>query len=83
MVPIRRAESSLASFSICQCSVSPRPHGSIPFTDEIRCAVDRRRELQSRISIFFASASISGAFSGLLAAAIVNLDGKGGQEGWR
>ncbi|GAA5846979.1 hypothetical protein JCM5353_008620 [Sporobolomyces roseus] len=43
----------------------------------------RRRELQSRISIFFASASISGAFSGLLAAAIVNLDGKGGQEGWR
>ncbi|GAA5876599.1 hypothetical protein JCM16303_003595 [Sporobolomyces ruberrimus] len=43
----------------------------------------RRRELQSRISIFFASASISGAFSGLLAAAIINLDGKGGQEGWR
>ncbi|GAA5936451.1 uncharacterized protein JCM15063_001890 [Sporobolomyces koalae] len=43
----------------------------------------RRKELQSRISIFFASASISGAFSGLLAAAIINLDGKGGQEGWR
>ncbi|GAA5974985.1 hypothetical protein JCM5350_004531 [Sporobolomyces pararoseus] len=43
----------------------------------------RRRELQTRISIFFASASISGAFSGLLAAAIINLDGKGGQEGWR
>ncbi|GAA6059485.1 hypothetical protein JCM10212_002228 [Sporobolomyces blumeae] len=43
----------------------------------------RRRELQSRISIFFASASISGAFSGLLAAAILNLDGVGGQEGWR
>ncbi|GAA6017703.1 hypothetical protein JCM11491_001175 [Sporobolomyces phaffii] len=43
----------------------------------------RRQELQSRISIFFASASISGAFSGLLAAAIINLDGKGGQEGWR
>ncbi|GAA5853001.1 hypothetical protein JCM5353_003916 [Sporobolomyces roseus] len=43
----------------------------------------RRRELQTRISAFFASASLSGAFSGLLAAAIVNLDGKGGQEGWR
>ncbi|GAA5916477.1 uncharacterized protein JCM6883_006804 [Sporobolomyces salmoneus] len=43
----------------------------------------RRRELQTRISAFFASASLSGAFSGLLAAAIVNLNGKGGQEGWR
>lgn len=43
----------------------------------------RRRELQTRISAFFAAASLSGAFSGLLAAAIVNLDGKGGQEGWR
>ncbi|GAA5936454.1 uncharacterized protein JCM15063_001891 [Sporobolomyces koalae] len=43
----------------------------------------RRRELQTRISAFFASASLSGAFSGLLAAAIVNLDGKGGQAGWR
>ncbi|GAA6059484.1 hypothetical protein JCM10212_002227 [Sporobolomyces blumeae] len=43
----------------------------------------RRRELQTRISVFFGSASLSGAFSGLLAAAIVNLDGKGGEEGWR
>ncbi|GAA5975345.1 hypothetical protein JCM11641_005946 [Rhodosporidiobolus odoratus] len=43
----------------------------------------RRRELQTRISLFFAAASLSGAFSGLLAAAIINLDGKGGQEGWR
>ncbi|BGO92174.1 hypothetical protein NBRC10512v2_004440 [Rhodotorula toruloides] len=43
----------------------------------------RRHELQTRISLFFSAASLSGAFSGLLAAAIINLDGKGGQEGWR
>lgn len=44
---------------------------------------DRRHELQTRISLFFSAASLSGAFSGLLAAAILNLDGKGGQAGWR
>lgn len=44
---------------------------------------DRRHELQTRISLFFSAASLAGAFSGLLAAAIVKLDGKGGQEGWR
>ncbi|GAA5966519.1 hypothetical protein JCM8115_002703 [Rhodotorula mucilaginosa] len=43
----------------------------------------RRHELQTRISLFFSAASLAGAFSGLLAAAIVKLDGKGGQEGWR
>ncbi|CEQ41384.1 SPOSA6832_03073, partial [Sporobolomyces salmonicolor] len=43
----------------------------------------RRHELQTRISLFFSAASLSGAFSGLLAAAIINLNGKGGQAGWR
>ncbi|TNY19409.1 major facilitator superfamily domain-containing protein [Rhodotorula diobovata] len=43
----------------------------------------RRHELQTRISLFFSAASLSGAFSGLLAAGIVNLDGKGGYAGWR
>ncbi|GAA6032537.1 hypothetical protein JCM8097_004805 [Rhodosporidiobolus ruineniae] len=46
----------------------------------------RRRELQTRISLFFSAASLSGAFSGLLAAAIINLDGKGAgsfTQGWR
>ncbi|GJE85463.1 hypothetical protein PsYK624_015420 [Phanerochaete sordida] len=35
-----------------------------------------------RISIFFAAASLAGAFSGLLAAAIVNMDNVGGKPGW-
>ncbi|KAK5047589.1 hypothetical protein LTR84_006686 [Exophiala bonariae] len=43
----------------------------------------RRHELQTRISFFFSAAALSGAFSGLLAAGIVRMDGLGGMEGWR
>ncbi|KAI9568125.1 major facilitator superfamily domain-containing protein [Boletus coccyginus] len=35
-----------------------------------------------RIATFYMSASLSGAFSGLLAAAIEQLDGRGGKPGW-
>ncbi|OJA15235.1 hypothetical protein AZE42_07981 [Rhizopogon vesiculosus] len=41
-----------------------------------------RERLQIRVATFFASASLSGAFSGLLAAAITNINGKGGRPGW-
>lgn len=43
----------------------------------------RRAELQIRIAFFFTAVSLSGAFSGLLAAAIQQLDGKGGLRGWQ
>ncbi|TFK55686.1 MFS general substrate transporter [Heliocybe sulcata] len=43
----------------------------------------RRQELQLRISIFYAAVSLSGAFGGLLATAIVKMDGIGGLAGWR
>ncbi|MBW0464046.1 hypothetical protein O181_003761 [Austropuccinia psidii MF-1] len=42
-----------------------------------------RRELQTRIALFYSSASLSGAFSGLLAYAIVHLDGRASLVGWR
>lgn len=38
--------------------------------------------LLDRIATFFASSSLSGAFSGLLAAAIDEINGKGGRPGW-
>ncbi|KAF8659466.1 hypothetical protein AX16_001833 [Volvariella volvacea WC 439] len=42
-----------------------------------------RHLLQTRITTFFSSASISGAFSGLLAFGIVNgMEGVGGRPGW-
>ncbi|KDR78098.1 hypothetical protein GALMADRAFT_119009 [Galerina marginata CBS 339.88] len=41
-----------------------------------------RAELSTRIAFFFSAASLSGAFSGLLAAAITNLHGVGGKPAW-
>ncbi|KAH8894561.1 MFS general substrate transporter [Thozetella sp. PMI_491] len=38
---------------------------------------------QTRIAIFYTASAASGAFSGLLAYAIVKMDGVGGYEGWR
>ncbi|EMD42007.1 hypothetical protein CERSUDRAFT_90608 [Gelatoporia subvermispora B] len=42
----------------------------------------KRTELGTRVAVFFTSATIAGAFSGLLAAAIHNMDGIGGKPGW-
>ncbi|KAF9477431.1 MFS general substrate transporter [Pholiota conissans] len=41
-----------------------------------------RRELALRIAFFFSAASLSGAFSGLLAAGISQMAGVGGKPGW-
>jgi MFS family permease len=43
----------------------------------------RRTEFGLRAAIFFSAATVSGAFGGLLSAAIANMDGVGGYEGWR
>ncbi|KAF9038139.1 MFS general substrate transporter [Panaeolus papilionaceus] len=41
-----------------------------------------RKELSLRIAFFFSTASLAGAFSGLLAAALSNLHGVGNLPGW-
>ncbi|KAJ5668877.1 hypothetical protein N7462_009947 [Penicillium macrosclerotiorum] len=41
------------------------------------------KDLALRISYFYCASALSGAFSGLLAAAIAQMDGVGGLEGWR
>ncbi|KAK1996998.1 MFS general substrate transporter [Colletotrichum falcatum] len=41
------------------------------------------KDLSSCISFFYCASALSGAFSGLLAAGIAELDGLGGLEGWR
>jgi MFS family permease len=42
----------------------------------------KRSEFGIRAAIFFSAAAVSGSFGGLLAAAIYNLNRKGGQPGW-
>lgn len=41
------------------------------------------KNLATRISYFYCASALSGAFSGLLAAGIAQMDGVGGYEGWR
>ena len=43
----------------------------------------RRDELQLRIAMFYSFSALSGAFSGLLAAAISKMHGLGGLSGWQ
>ena len=43
----------------------------------------RPHELQIRVGLFFCAAALSGAFSGLLAAAIENMEGLRGMHGWQ
>ncbi|KAF5374740.1 hypothetical protein D9758_000400 [Tetrapyrgos nigripes] len=43
----------------------------------------KRDEMGSKIAYFFSSATVAGAFSGLLAVAIHNMDGVGSLAGWR
>lgn len=40
-------------------------------------------ELSARVSIYYAGAAVSGAFSGLLAYALAKMDGIAGVAGWR
>ncbi|KAK0243687.1 major facilitator superfamily domain-containing protein [Armillaria nabsnona] len=42
-----------------------------------------RSKMTTRVAAFFASASLSGAFSGILAYGIIRMDGVGGRAGWR
>lgn len=43
----------------------------------------KRYELQWRVSLFFSASILAGAFSGLLAYAINNMNGVAGYHGWR
>lgn len=43
----------------------------------------KRYEIQRRMAVFYAAASLSGAFSGLLAFAIEKMDGISGLAGWK
>ncbi|OCB84497.1 MFS transporter [Sanghuangporus baumii] len=43
----------------------------------------KKHELQLRVGVFYASASLSGAFGGLLATAIIKMEGVGGMAGWQ
>lgn len=56
---------------------------SFPAISFILSLYYKKNEVLIREAVFFSAASIAGAFSGLLAAAISKMDGIGGYAGWR
>lgn len=56
-----------------------RPQSSITYLSTFYC----RADLGKRVAFFFSATSLAGAFSGLLAAALLNMEGLGGKRGWQ
>ncbi|XXH05266.1 hypothetical protein Hte_011691 [Hypoxylon texense] len=57
--------------------------GVMPAVVYLTSTYYKRHEFQTRMSFFFCSTVIGGAFGGLLAYAIAGLDGRNGLAGWR
>ena len=57
--------------------------GVIPILMLVMSRFYRRDQIQSRVTIIFTASSLSGAFSGLLASAILGMDGRGRLRGWQ
>ena len=57
--------------------------GLIPVIILVMSRFYRRDQIQSRVTIIFTASSLAGAFSGLLASAILGMDGRGGLRGWQ
>ena len=57
--------------------------GLFPSLNIYLTLIYRREEMAQRVSYLFVCTAISGAFGGLLAYAILHMDGVGGYAGWR
>jgi len=57
--------------------------GLIPGIVLVMSQFYKRDQVQLRLAVFFTAASLTGAFSGLLASAILGMDGRAGHKGWQ
>ncbi|OCL14336.1 MFS transporter [Glonium stellatum] len=67
----------------CRVLMGALEAGSLPGCAYLISMYYKRHELQGRYAFFFSSALIAGAFGGLLAFALVKMNGLGGYSGWR
>ncbi|KPI38279.1 putative transporter [Cyphellophora attinorum] len=74
---------SFAGLCVCRCLVGVFEAGFLPAAFWLISQWYPPYRAQSRTGIFYFAAATSGAFSGLLAAAIAQMDGLAGKEGWR
>ena len=57
--------------------------GLLPGITIIMSRFYKRDQIQLRITLLLATSSLAGAFSGLLASAILGMDGRAGHKGWQ
>ncbi|MCJ1470241.1 hypothetical protein MMC07_008886 [Pseudocyphellaria aurata] len=74
---------SFAGLVVCRISLGLCEAGFFPGCLYLISMYYRRYELQQRITLFFSTTIIAGAFSGLLAYGIANMSGVGGYKSWR
>lgn len=68
---------------VCRFFLGVAEAGFFPAATFLLTLWYRRYEIQRRMAVFYASASLSGAFSGLLAYGIEHMDGVANFGGWR
>ncbi|OSC96591.1 MFS general substrate transporter [Trametes coccinea BRFM310] len=71
-----------AGLIVCRLFLGLFEGGLLPAISLYLSSFYPRRRLQFRIAIMFSATSLASAFSGLLAAAILNMEGVGGKPGW-
>ncbi|KAI1332371.1 MFS general substrate transporter [Xylariaceae sp. FL0255] len=74
---------NFAQFTVVRAILGLCEGGLLPGMILYLSSIYNRSELAIRIGIFYTSASLSGAFSGLIARGIAQLDGRGGLSSWR
>ncbi|KMU91830.1 hypothetical protein CIHG_09570 [Coccidioides immitis H538.4] len=74
---------SFAGLVVCRFLLGAFEAGFVPGCVYLISMYYKRHELQTRINLFFSASIIAGAFSGLLAYAIANMDGVAGYGAWR
>jgi len=57
--------------------------GLLPGITLVMSRFYRRDQIQLRMTLLFSASSLAGAFSGLLASAILGMDGRAGHRGWQ
>ncbi|CAF1222922.1 unnamed protein product [Rotaria sordida] len=74
---------SYGSLLACRLLLGAPEAGLFPGATYYLSSWYKRRELSWRVSILFSAATLAGTFGGILAYGINNMNGLGGQEGWR
>ncbi|KAK2811321.1 hypothetical protein FQN50_002197 [Emmonsiellopsis sp. PD_5] len=74
---------NFASLVVCRFILGVFEAGFVPGCVYLISMYYKRHEIQIRFNLWFSASIIAGAFSGLFAYAVANMDGAGGYAAWR